>query len=132
QRITLGLFALWAGATSILTLILPRWGAHQLFSVNLTAPQVLFWQLYGGARLGLALTALIAAYMPKPPRALVWAVTLGLFAEVVGPVFSLIISQLALADVKPYQKWLAADALFAIVLGGTQAARRVMRPKIQS
>lgn len=127
QRIALAAFALWAGAAAILTLILPKWTAHELFSTNLSAPQILFWQLYGGARLGLALTALVAAWVPKPPRALVLAIALALAVEVIGPIFSLLVSAIGAPDLKPYLKWIYADGLFAAILFGTQAARRILR-----
>jgi hypothetical protein len=127
QRILLGLFALWAGAAAVIGLILPRQLLHEVFNLSAMGAVIFSFQLYGGARLGLAVTALIAAFMAKPPRALVWAVAIGVFAEFVGTMFSNLLGAFNPTEWKSYSLWVWSDLFFALTLAGTQLARRLLR-----
>jgi hypothetical protein len=51
-------------------------------SENLAPTALVMHQLWSGARPGVALTALVAAFTPRPPCALVLAVSLALMATV--------------------------------------------------
>src|SRR6185312_12142847 len=88
QRVTLGAYALIAGASSLLTVILPQQVARELMGHGMLPGAIVQAQLHAGARLGLALVALAAAYTPRPPRVLVRAILIGLIASIAGPLFS--------------------------------------------
>ncbi len=123
QRVTLGAYGAIAGAASVLTVILPQHVARELAGHGMPPAALVQSQLHAGARLGLALVALAAAFTPRPPRALVRAVLVALIACIVGPIFSALTNAVPwteLASLKP-ELWL--DGIIAVVLLGTGVAR---------
>jgi hypothetical protein len=123
QRVTLALYGAVAGALSLLTVLLPSWVAHLVTGRAVSSVALLYSQREAGARLGLAVVALIAAFMPKPPRALVWAMFIGLMAGLVGPLLSKVGNVVPLADLAPFHKLLLFDGAVALVLLFTQELR---------
>ncbi len=68
QRVTLGIYAAIAGAASVLTVILPQHVARELMGHGMLPGAIVQAQLHAGARIGLALVALAAAFTPRPPK----------------------------------------------------------------
>jgi MFS transporter, OPA family, glycerol-3-phosphate transporter len=127
QRVTLGAYALVAGASSLLTLILPQQVARELMGHAMLPGATLQAQLHAGARLGLALVALTAAFTPRPPRALVRAVLVALVASIAGPVFSALTGGVPWPELAALKRGLWLDGIVATILLGTGVARANLR-----
>jgi hypothetical protein len=112
-----------AGALSVLTVILPQLVAHEVYGRSLAPAAIVWSQLYAGARLGLSLVALAAAFTPRPPRALVRAILVGLTASVVGPLFSAITSGVPWSEIKALRGSFFFDGGLALVLLATSMVR---------
>jgi OPA family glycerol-3-phosphate transporter-like MFS transporter len=123
QRVALGLWATIAGAYSVLAIILPQKLARETMGRALPAAGVVFHQRFGGAQLGLALVALVAASTARPPKVLVRAVLLALIASLVGPLFSAITQTIAFTDLAPLKGGMLLDGLLVVVLLGTSVVR---------
>ena len=123
QRVTLGGYALIAGASSLLTVILPQQMARELMGHGLLPGAIVQAQLHAGARLGLALVALTAALTPRPPRALVRAVLVALIASMAGPIFSALTNGVPWPELAAIKWTLWLDGIVATVLLGTGVAR---------
>ena len=123
QRVTLGAYALIAGASSVLTLILPQQMARELMGHGMMPGAVVQAQLHAGARIGLAMVALVAAFTPRPPRALVRAVLVALIASMAGPIFSAVTNGVPWPELAAIKWGLWLDGIAAMVLLGTGVAR---------
>jgi OPA family glycerol-3-phosphate transporter-like MFS transporter len=123
QRVALGAYAIVAGASSVLTLILPQQMARELMGHGLLPGAVVQAQLHAGARIGLAMVALAAAFMPRPPRALVRAVLVALIASMAGPIFSALTNGVPWPELAAIKWGLWLDGIVAVVLLGTGVAR---------
>lgn len=123
QRVTLGAYAVVAGAASVLTVILPQHVAKDLIGHGLPAAAVVQSQLHAGVRLGLAMVALVAAYTPRPPKALVRAIMVALIASIVGPMFSAITGGVPWTELATLKMSLWLDGVVATILLGTAVAR---------
>ncbi|HZS39754.1 MAG TPA: hypothetical protein VFF06_23135 [Polyangia bacterium] len=132
QRVTLAIYGAIAGALSLLTVLLPNWVAHLVTGRAVANAAILYSQREAGARLGLAMVALIAAWMPRPPRALVWAMFAALAAGVIGPILSKLAIALPLADLQPFNKLLVFDGAVALVLLVTQELRAAIVRKARA
>ncbi|MGZ3408123.1 MAG: MFS transporter, partial [Polyangia bacterium] len=119
QRVTLGGYAIVAGASSLLTLILPQQVARELMGHGMLPGAIVQAQLHAGARIGLALVALAAAFMPRPPRALVRAVLVALIASMAGPIFSALTNGVPWTELAAIKWGLWLDGIVAMVLLGT-------------
>jgi OPA family glycerol-3-phosphate transporter-like MFS transporter len=128
ERVAMGGWALVAGAIGVLTLILPQVVARELYSHTLSPGAVVWSQMFGGTRVGLAIIALAAAFTPRPPRALVRALLIGLLATVIGPLFSAITSGVSWAEVQPLRLLLYLDGAVALVLLATSVVRANLAP----
>jgi hypothetical protein len=127
QRALLAGFALWAGSFALASLLAPRAILARAIGAAVTGPSSTLMVLGGGMRLGLALVAGIAAFSPKPPRPLVGAIAIALVAELIGVVFNRALGTMNPVELKPFMTWIWIDALFALALGGTAIARRILR-----
>jgi len=127
ERLILAGYGLGAGALSVIALILPQPLALETVGHYLLPGALLMSQLHAGARLGLALVALIAAQMPRPARPLVVAVALGLLASVVGPVFSFLTHAIPWPELRGVRTGLILDGMIAAVLLATTIARSRLR-----
>lgn len=127
QRLTLGAYALLAGASSLLTIILPQQVARELAGHALVPAATVQAQLHAGARLGLALVALVAAFTPRPPRALVRAILVGVIASAAGPIFSALTGGVPWAELETIRRGLWLDGIVATILLGTGVARANLR-----
>jgi hypothetical protein len=127
QRALLATFALWAGAYALAMLLVPRAVVSRAVGLGATGALASMGQLGAGARLGLGLIALTAAFVPRPPRPLVAAIAIGLLAGVLGVVFNRVLGILTPADFKPFVRWLWIDGFFALALGATQIVRWRLR-----
>ena len=127
QRVTLGFYALVAGAASVLTLILPQQMARELMGHGMLPGAIVQAQLHAGARIGLALVALAAAFTPRPPRALVRALMVALIASLAGPIFSALTGGVTWPELAAIKMGLWLDGLVAVVLLGTSVARSTLR-----
>ncbi len=127
QRVTLGAYALVAGAASLLTVILPQQVARELMGHGMLPGAIVQAQLHAGARLGLAIVALAAAYTPRPPRVLVRAVTIALIASIVGPLFSAVTGGVPWPELAAVKRGLWLDGIVVVVLLGTGIARANLR-----
>lgn len=127
QRVTLLAYGLLAGASSLLTLILPQQVARELMGHGLAPSAVVQGQLHAGVRLGLAVVALTAAFMPRPPRALVRAVLIAVLASIVGPLFSAVTGGVPWIELAGLKLGLWLDGAVATVLLGTGIARANLR-----
>ncbi len=127
QRVTLGVYALLAGAASLLSIILPQQVAHELNGVRLVPAALLQNQLHAGAQIGLALVAMTAAWMARPPRALVRAVLVALIAMLAGTLFSAITGGCSWNDLAIIKRGLWLDGLVATALLATSVARATLR-----
>jgi len=123
QRVTLGAYAVVAGAASVLTVILPQHVAKDLVGHGLPAAAVVQSQLHAGVRLGLAMVAMVAAYTPRPPKALVRAIMVALIASIVGPMFSAITGGVPWTELATLKMSLWLDGAVATILLGTSVAR---------
>jgi hypothetical protein len=123
QRVTLGAYALIAGASSLLTLILPQQMAREMMGHGMMPGAVVQAQLHAGARIGLAMVALVAAFTPRPPRALVRAVLVALIASMAGPIFSAVTNGVPWPELAAIKWGLWLDGIAAMVLLGTGVAR---------
>jgi MFS transporter, OPA family, glycerol-3-phosphate transporter len=123
QRVTLGAYALIAGASSVLTVILPQQVARELMGHGMLPGAIVQAQLHAGARLGLALVALAAATTPRPPRVLVRALLIALIASIAGPVFSAVTNGVPWPELTAIKRGLWLDGIIAVVLLGTSIAR---------
>jgi MFS transporter, OPA family, glycerol-3-phosphate transporter len=128
QRLTLAIYGLVAGASSLLTVILPQQVARELIGKPLVAQAVLQAQLHAGARLGLAAVALAAAFTPRPPRVLVRAIVLGLLASLVGPIFSAITQGVPWPELASLKLGLILDGVVVTILLSTAVARANLAP----
>ncbi len=124
ERIALGLFGAVGGAYAVLALVIPQRVARELLGHPLPPGGVLLHQMMGGVQLGLAIVAIIAARTPRPPRALVRAVALGLGFAVGGPVLAAITQSVPWTELRSYAAFLGVDAFIAVFLLVTQLARR--------
>jgi hypothetical protein len=122
QRVTLAIYGALAGGLALLTIVLPTW-VSRLTTGHAVSNVAILYSQRERARLGLALVALIAAFVPKPPRALVWALFAALVAGVVGPFLTRLAGSVPPADLAPFNKLLAADGAVALVLLVTQEVR---------
>jgi OPA family glycerol-3-phosphate transporter-like MFS transporter len=127
QRITLGVYALIAGATSLLSIILPQQVAREVNGHGLVPAALLQNQLHAGAQIGLAIVALTAASMARPPRALVRAVLIALVAMLAGTLFSAITGGCSWNELATIKRGLWLDGLVAIALMATGVARATLR-----
>jgi hypothetical protein len=75
-----------------------------------------------------AVVALVAAWMPRPPRALVRAVLLAALASIVGPLFSALTSTVPWSEIEPLKKGLWLDGLLALALLSTSVLRANLAP----
>ncbi len=128
ERVLLGAWALVAGAVSVLTIILPQVVARELYGHPLNPGAMVWSQLFGGARLALALMALSAAMSPRPPRAMVRALVIGLVATLAGPIFSLLTGALPWAELQSLRFGLLLDGAAAAVLLATSVMRANLAP----
>ena len=128
QRVTLGAYAAIAGAASVLTVILPQHVAKELAGHGMPPAAIVQSQLHAGVRLGLAMVALAAAFVPRPPKALVRAVLVALIACLVGPLFSAITGGVPWAELSSLKMGLWLDGTVAAVLLGTMVARANVAP----
>jgi hypothetical protein len=124
QRAALAIWALVAGAIALVGLVLPNAVAHPLYGRALPSLALLAELRADGARLGLALVALVAASQPKPARVLVWAVFAGLAAGTLAVLFAQAVTYAPAPEVAMFRKVNVLDGLAALVLLGTQIARR--------
>jgi OPA family glycerol-3-phosphate transporter-like MFS transporter len=124
ERLALALFGLTGGAYATLALVIPQRLAHEVLSHALPPGGVLLHQMMAGVELGLAVVALVAARSPRPPRALVRAVALGLAASTLGPLFAGITQAVPWSELRAYAPLLGLDLFVAVVLTATQLARR--------
>lgn len=129
QRVTLAIYGALAGGLSLLTVLLPNWIAHLVTGRAISGAAILYSQREAGARLGLAAVALIAAFVPRPPRALVWALFAALTAGVIGPLISKLAAAVPLPDLAPFNKLLVLDGAVALVLLATQELRAAILKK---
>jgi OPA family glycerol-3-phosphate transporter-like MFS transporter len=127
QRVTLGTYALVAGAVSVLTLILPQQVARELGGRPLLPGALLYSQLHAGARLGLTVVALTAAWTARPPRALVRAVLIAVTAELVGTLFSAVTGGVPWPELAQLKSGLWLDGAVATALLATTVARANLR-----
>jgi hypothetical protein len=127
QRAVLVLWALVGGGISLLTLIVPRVVIKEVVGVGVTPAAVIFCQMLGGMQLGLALVALVAALVPRPPRTLVWAIGIALASGNLAAVFSALLNTVAQSELKPFNHWLWVNGGFAGLLLGTAAVREILR-----
>jgi hypothetical protein len=127
QRATLGLYAIYAGTVALLTLFVPRVVTKFQVGASLSSTAVVYSQLWAGTRLTVAITALAAAVTPKPPRALVGAIAVGLTASLLGMWFVGAMTTVPWVDLKPFWKWSAIEGLVATILIATAAARAILR-----
>ena len=97
---------------------------------SLTSTALIYSQLWAGARLSMALVALVAAFVARPPRALVWAVAIGLVAGLCGMWFAGAVSTVTWVELKPFWKWCAIDGLVALLLIATGLLRARLRRRI--
>ena len=124
ERVTLALFAAVAGSYAMLALLVPQRLAHAMFGHALPPGGVLLHSMMGGMQLGLVLVALVCARSPRPPRALVRAIAIGLAVTVAGPVFGAAMQQVPVPELRSYAPLLGFDLLVALILLATQIARR--------
>jgi OPA family glycerol-3-phosphate transporter-like MFS transporter len=127
QRVTLGVYGVLAGASSVLTIILPQQVARELIGHALLPGAVLQSQLHAGARIGLCIVALAAAFTPRPPRVLVRAVLIALLASMAGPLFSAITNGVAWTELAALKRGLWLDGVVATLLLATSVARANLR-----
>jgi MFS transporter, OPA family, glycerol-3-phosphate transporter len=123
QRVTLGAYAAIAGAASVLTVILPQHIAKELAGHGMPPAAIVQSQLHAGVRLGLAMVALVAAFTPRPPKALVRAIMVALVASIVGPLFSAMTGGVPWTELAPLKMGLWLDGVVAAILLGTSVAR---------
>jgi hypothetical protein len=123
QRVTLAIWGVLAGALALAGILLPQWAAHQVYGKALTSAAMMFAERADGARLGLAVLALIAALTPKPPRALVWTMIIALAASAIGPSLARLLGYVTPVDAAPFWKGLAFDGAAALTLLVTQELR---------
>jgi OPA family glycerol-3-phosphate transporter-like MFS transporter len=123
ERVVLGAWGLVAGVVSVLTIILPQVVARELYGHPLAGAPLLWSQLLGGARIALAIVALSAAMTPRPPKALVRALIIGLIASIAGPMFSTMTGSVALAELQPLKLGLFIDGVFCALLLTTSVLR---------
>jgi OPA family glycerol-3-phosphate transporter-like MFS transporter len=132
QRMTLGIYALLAGAASLLSIILPQQVARELNGHGLVPPALLQNQLHAGAQLGLAVVALTAAWMARPPRALIRAVLIALIAMLAGTLFSAVTGGVPWTELATIKRGLWLDGFIATALLATSVARTNLRALPQS
>jgi hypothetical protein len=130
ERIALGGWALVTGALSVVTLILPHLVMKELHGKGLVPGAVVWNQIAGGARLGLALVAMSAAFTPRPPRALVRAILIGLLASAIGPLFSTLTQALPWAEIESLKKTFILDGALALLLIATTSMRANLAPPL--
>jgi MFS transporter, OPA family, glycerol-3-phosphate transporter len=128
QRVTLAIYAALAGASSLLTVILPQQVAREFIGHNLVAPALVQAQLHAGARLGLAAIALAAAYVPRPPRVMVRAIVIALLASLAGPIFSAVTQGVPWPELASLKLGFILDAVVATILLSTAVARGNLAP----
>jgi OPA family glycerol-3-phosphate transporter-like MFS transporter len=128
ERIALGGWAIVAGSLSVIAIILPQVLARELLGHILVPSALVMAQLNTGARLGVALVALVAAWMPRPPRALVRAVMLAALASVVGPLFSAITGGVAWSEIQALKNGFYLDGLLVVLLLSTSVLRANLAP----
>ena len=128
ERVILGAWALVIGAMGVLTIILPQLVAHELYGHNLASGALVWSQLFGGARLSLAIIALSAAMAPRAPRALVRALIIGLVATVVGPLFSALTGGVPFTELQPLRFGMYLDGATLLALLITSVLRANLAP----
>jgi hypothetical protein len=128
QRLTLAIYAVFAGASSLLTVILPQQVARELIGHTLAPQATLQAQLHAGARLGLVAVALAAAFTPRPPKALVRAIILALIASLAGPLFSALTQGVPWPELAALKLGIIFDAIVLTVLLATAVARSNLAP----
>ena len=124
ERLALAAFGLVGGAYATLALVIPQRLARELLGHALPPGGVLLHQMLAGVQLGLAIVALVAARAPRPPRALVRAVGLGLAAAALGPLMAAITQSVPWTELRAYGPLLGFQLFIALVLGVTQLGRR--------
>ncbi len=124
ERIALGSFGAIGGAYAVLGLVIPQKLARELLGHPLPPGGVLLHQMMAGVQLGLALVALVAARTPRPPRALVRAIALGLGFAAAGPLLAAITQSVPWPELRSYGAVLGLDAFVALFLLLTQLARK--------
>jgi hypothetical protein len=128
ERITIGAWSMIAGVVSVLTIILPQAISRELYGHSLAPTAILWSQLFGGARLALAMIGLGAAMSPRPPKTLVRALVIGLLASIVGPIFSALTGTVPWTDLQSLKFGLYLDGLVAAILLGTSVVRANLAP----
>ena len=123
ERIALAAYAAGGGGYAVLSFVIPQRVAQLLFGHAMPPAGLLFHQVMVGAELGLAIVALIAARMPRPPRALVRAVALGLAFMALGPLLAAITQSVPWPELRSYGAILGIDLGIAVLLGITQLRR---------
>jgi len=129
QRVALGAFALWAGAPSLVALLVPQLVMRAAAKQVPAGVAVAVVIELAAMRLGLALVALVAAMAPRPPRPLVAAVALGALAGVGALLLAGKLATVPMPEVKGMELWLAVDGALGLTLAGTALARRLRRAK---
>jgi hypothetical protein len=125
QRAVLGVYGLVAGALGLAMLVMPRVSARGLLGLQLTSLAVGIGALFGAMRLGCALVALVTAYVPKPPRALVWSLAIALALSALGLWFATIVDAPP-RELKPLWRIAGLDGACALLLFASIGARRVL------
>jgi hypothetical protein len=127
QRALCAVIACWLGAFALATILVPKYIATKAIGVAAPSALAAFAQLGAGTRLGLAIVAMVAAFMPRPARPLVSAIALGMFLGVVGVLFNRALGIYTPAEAKPFALWLWVDGLLAVSLGVSEILRYILR-----
>jgi hypothetical protein len=127
QRALLVLVALVAGAPSLLMLILPHQVGRELAGRPLSVQALVMAQMAAAWRLGVALTALVAALAPRPPRSLVWAVTLAVGLSALGVAYLGLLNLVPAPELAPFSRWMWLEATLALLLGASHLLRAALR-----
>ena len=126
QRATFALWAAITGAFALLSIILPQVVVKLLGAKALAGQPVIYFERDAAARLGLALVALVCAFTPRPPRALVWIFFVLLVAGVVGPALVMLAGSIARQDLHALDQLPHLDLACALVLLVTQEWRALL------
>jgi OPA family glycerol-3-phosphate transporter-like MFS transporter len=123
ERVTLAAYALLAGASSVMSIILPQKVALELGGRALSPQALVQAQLHAAARIGLGIVALTAAFTPRPPRMLVRALLVAVIASMVGPVFSALVGVVPWTELDPLRRGLWLDGVVAAILLASEVVR---------
>lgn len=118
ERAVLALYAFLIGAPSLVAVILPRAVLREISHSPPLPSAILFAQLLAGAQIGLALVALVAALVPRPPLMLLRALMIALCACLAGPLFSAMTqASVYAADLRALLPLLLLHGVVALLLG---------------